>query len=104
MLSILVKFKINKMQLKITTASLVSWIFGIIVLTIGISNMILVHPVPGTVFILLSLLFFPPVNEALKKYFGFTIPLVFKIILGIIIIWFTLGVSDLGDMIDSLGR
>lgn len=92
------------MQIKITAASLVSWILGIIILAIGISNMILVHPVPGTVFILLSVLYFPPANEIFRKYFGFAIPLVFKIILSIIIIWFTLGVSDLGDMIDSLGH
>ena len=92
------------MQIKITTANVVSWILGIIVLIIGISNMILVHPVPGMVFILLSFIYFPPANEVLRKKIGFTIPLVFKIILGIIIIWFTLGDSDLGDMIDSFGR
>ena len=36
----------------------------------------------------------------LKERLGFSIPLVVKIILSIIIIMFTLGVSDLGDMID----
>ena len=92
------------MELKITTAGLVSWIFGIIVFTIGVLYMFLVHPVPGTVFLLLSFVYFPSANELFRNIFGFTIPLVFKIILGIIIIWFTLGVSDLGDMIDSLGR
>ena len=89
-----------KMHLKINTAALVNWIFGIIVFAIGALNLILVHPVPGIVFMLLSLVYFPPVNEVFQKKFGFAIPLVFKIILGIIIIWFTLGVSDLGDMID----
>ena len=88
------------MQLKITTAGLINWILGILVFTIGVLNMFLVHPVPGTVFILLSFVYFPPANELFRKNFGFPIPLVFKIILGIIIIWFTLGVSDLGDMID----
>lgn len=82
------------------TSPLISWLFGIVVLAIGVSNMFLVHAVPGTVFILLSLLFFPPVNAMLRQRFGFSIPLVVKIILGIVIIWFTLGVSDLGDMID----
>jgi len=88
------------MDLKINTAALVNWIFGIIVFAIGTLNLILVHPVPGIVFMLLSMVYFPPVNEVFRKKFGFAIPLVFKIILGIVIIWFTLGVSDLGDMID----
>jgi hypothetical protein len=59
-----------------------------------------VHPVPGAVFIMLSLLYFPPVDAILRQNVGFSIPIVVKIILGIVIIWFTLGVSDLGDMID----
>lgn len=92
------------MELKITTAGLVGWIFGMIVFTIGALNMFWVHPVPGTVFLLLSFVYFPSANEFFRKNFGFAIPLVFKIILGFIIIWFTLGVSDLGDMIDSPGR
>jgi hypothetical protein len=78
----------------------ISWFFGLVVLAIGILNLLLVHPVPGAVFIMLSLFYFPPVNAILKQEVGFSIPAVVKIILGIVIIWFTLGVSDLGDMID----
>ena len=79
---------------------LVSWIFGTAVLVIGVLNMFLVHVIPGLVFLLLSLVYFPPVNTLLRNRFGFSIPLLVKIILGIAIVWFTLGVSDLGDMID----
>ena len=75
------------------------WIFGLIVFAIGVLNVVLVHPVLGLVALLLSVLYFPPVNALLEK-FGFRIPLFIKIILGIFIIWFTSGVSDLGDMID----
>ena len=82
--------------------NIISWIFGIIVFAIGVLNLFLVHPVPGIVFILLSLIFIPHTNKIVRKAFGFSIPLTIKIILGIIIIWFTLGVSDLGDMIDKL--
>ena len=82
--------------------SISGWLFGIIVLTVGILNMILVHPVPGVVYLLLSLVYFPPANAFLKNRFSFSIPLVLKIILAIVIIMFTLGVSDLGDMIDKL--
>jgi hypothetical protein len=78
------------------------WIFGIVVLTIGVLNMFLVHPVPAVAYLLLSFIYFPPVNAFLKTRFGFSIPLVVKIILGIVLIMFTLGVSDLGGMIDRL--
>lgn len=77
-----------------------SWVFGIVVLVLGVLNLILIHPVPGLVYLLLSLIYFPPANTIFRKRFGFSIPHVVKIFLGIVIIWFTLGVSDLGDMID----
>jgi hypothetical protein len=89
------------MQIKITTSTIINCVLGILVFSIGVLNLILVHPVPGTVFLLLSLIYFPPVNDLLRKKLGFTIPLMAKIILGMVIIWFTLGVSDLGDMIDG---
>jgi hypothetical protein len=82
------------------TLNIISWIFGLLVLTIGLSNLLLVHPVPGAVFILLSLLYFPPVTAVLRQRAGLSVPTVVKIALGIVIIWFTLGVSDLGDIID----
>jgi hypothetical protein len=88
------------MEAKITTSNIFSWSFSIVVITIGIANVLLVHPVPGAIYLLLSLVYFPATNAILKKRFGFSIPLAVKIILGIIIIWFTLGVSDLGDIID----
>ncbi len=79
-------------------SNLSSWFFGLVVLAIGVSNLILVHPVPGVVGILLSFLFFPPVNKALGKALGFSIPLGVKIALFLVIIWFTLGISDLGEI------
>jgi hypothetical protein len=79
---------------------IIGWIFGIIVLTIGVLNLFLVHPVPALFYLLLSLVYFPPANAVLRKRFGFSIPLAVKIVLSIFIIMFTLGVSDLGDMID----
>lgn len=78
----------------------ISWIFGIIVLAIGVLNLFLVHAIPAVVYLFLSLIYFPPVNAVLRKKFGFSIPPVVKIILCIFIIMFTLGVSDLGDIID----
>ena len=89
------------MENKISTVNLLSAIFGISVFVIGFLNLFLVHPIPGITFIILSLLFFPGTNVFLRNNFSFTIPLILKIILFIVIIMFTLGVSDLGDMIDK---
>lgn len=87
--------------MKTITLDLISWLLGMIVFAIGIANLLLVHPVPGIIFLLLALLYFPPINVILKKRFGFSIPLALKITLATVIIWFTLGISDLGDMIDG---
>jgi hypothetical protein len=64
-------------------------------------NIFLVHPVPGIAYLFLSFIYFPPANAFTSNKLGFSIPVVIKIVLGIIIIMFTLGVSDLGDMIDK---
>lgn len=92
------------MQKKITPLSLLSYLLGSLVFVIGLLNLFLVHPVPGLVFILLSLVYLPQTNTLLQKSFGFAIPLLVKIVLGIVVVWFTLGVSDLGDLIDKLGQ
>lgn len=88
------------MKEDVRTSHIISWLFGIAVFAVGVLNMFLVHPVPGVVYLLLSFVYFSPANAILRKRFGFSIPIAVKIILGIVIIQFTLGVSDLGDMID----
>ena len=90
------------MEQRITAFSVISWLFATLVFIAGIANLFLVHPVPGVVYLLLSLIYLPPVSDALRERFGFSILPVVKIILAIVIIMFTLGVSDLGDMIDKL--
>lgn len=90
------------MQGTVMAAHISSWIFGIAVFAVGVLNVVLVHPVPGGIYLLLSFVYFPPAHASLKQRFGCLIPRVVKIILGIGIVWFTLGVSDLGDMFDQL--
>ena len=91
-----------KTQTRITLIA--GWILGAIIATIGVLNLILVHPVPGIVFLLLSLFYFPPADIVFYKWFDRPVPIIFKIILFVVITWFTLGVSDLGDMIDDAMR
>jgi len=79
---------------------LLSGAFAIVVFVIGVLNLVLVHPVPGIVYMLLAILYLPRTNDLLRRKFGVSIPPALKIAFGIFILWFTLGISDLGDMID----
>jgi hypothetical protein len=80
------------------TSNIISWIFGVAFFVIGVLNAFLVHPVPGVFYLLLSFVYFPPANVLFKKRFGFSIPLVVKIILGLVVLWGTLAVGDLAEM------
>jgi len=83
-----------------TTSNVVQWVFALSVFAVGVANMVLVAPVPALAYGLASLVFLPPANAVVKDKFGISIHPVAKVALGIVIVVFTLGVSDLGDMID----
>jgi hypothetical protein len=85
-----------------TICSIGGWIVSIVVIATGILNIFLVHPVPGVIYLLISLVYLPPANVYLKNKFAITIPVLLKLILAFTLLMFTLGVSDLGDMIDKL--
>jgi len=79
----------------------INWIFFIVFVLIGVLNIIFVHVVPGIIYILISIVYLPPTNKFLKKKFGFSIPIVMKAILAVLVLWFTLGVGDLMEMFES---
>jgi hypothetical protein len=54
----------------------------------------------GVFITLLAFVYFPPVNNLIRKVTGFAITVVVKIILGLFIIWATLGVGELFDKIE----
>ena len=81
-------------------SNLAGWLFALLLLGIGVANLLLVHPVPAAGYGLVSLVYCPPARAALKDRFGVSIPVVVKIALAIVVVMFTLGVSDLGEMID----
>lgn len=100
----LIKFMLKltkKMRDKSNFGNLTSWIFVILFFILGVLNLIFVHPVPGMVYLMLSLIYLPSTNAFLKNKFGFSIPLVAKIILGLVILWATLAVGDLMEMFES---
>ena len=86
------------MKNSFSITGIVSWILGLMIFTLGILNLLLIHPVPGLVYILLSLLFFPPVEDLLRLKLGFSVPFPVLLALAFLIFWFTLGVGDLAEM------
>ena len=90
-------------QNRSAAGTLSSWLFGIIVLTIGFINTFWGNdPGFGIFLILLAFVYFPPVNALVKQVTGFSIPLIAKILLGVFIIWAALGVGELFDKIELM--
>lgn len=93
------------MSTRSKTWNIISWIFCVLFLVIGVLNVFLVHIVPGVFYILLAIFYFPPATAYIKKRFGFSIPPVVKIILGLVVLWGTLAVGELMEMLESyLGK
>ena len=87
------------------TGNIISWLFGIVFFAIGIINTFWGNdPGFGVFIILLSFIYFLPVNDILKKTAGFSIPGIgiVKIVLGIFILWAAFGVGELFDKIELM--
>ncbi|HEY1114295.1 MAG TPA: hypothetical protein VGE66_12070 [Chitinophagaceae bacterium] len=83
--------------------NIIGWLFGILVLAIGVVNTFWGNdPGFGIFLVVLSLVYFPPANVLLERLTGISIPLVAKILLGAFIIWAALGVGELFDKIDLM--
>jgi hypothetical protein len=78
---------------------IVNLLFTFVFVVIGILNVALVHPVPGVFYLLVSLIYLPQTESLLSKKFGLRIPFVAKIILGFVILWGTLAVGDLAEIL-----
>lgn len=87
------------MSTRAAVLSQLNWLFGIVFLVIGVLNALLVHPVPGVLYLLLALGYFPVADSMSKKLFGFVIPRGVKIFLGFIVVWGTLAVGDLAEIL-----
>ncbi len=93
------------MASKSNVLNIISWIFGIVVVAIGVVNVFWGNDMGFGIFLLLlSFIYFLPVNTILRKLTGFSIPKMgmVKIVLGIFIIWASLGVGELFDKIDLM--
>ncbi|WP_162056378.1 hypothetical protein [Pontibacter pamirensis] len=88
-----------------TALTIISWIFGIAFFAIGFINTFWGNdPGFGLFILLLSLLYFLPVNTILKRITNFSFPIMryVKILLSISILWASLGVGELVDKIQLM--
>ena len=95
------------MNNKPTALNLISWLFGALFFFIGVVNTFWGNdPGLGVFILLLSFVYFPPTSNILsaisKRLIGFLISRVAKIVLGIFIVWATLGVGELFDKIELM--
>jgi hypothetical protein len=83
-----------------TIGNAISWLFGLVVLAIGLINTFWGNdPGYGIFVVLLSSVYFPPATAFFRKISGITIPVIAKFILAIFILWSALGVAELFDKI-----
>jgi len=90
---------------KSNVLKIISWLFGAVVFAIGVVNTFWGNdPGFGVFILLLSFVYFVPVDAILNKMTGFSIPRmgILKILLGIFILWASLGVGELFDKIDLM--
>ncbi|MCW3073911.1 MAG: hypothetical protein JWP69_980 [Flaviaesturariibacter sp.] len=84
---------------------LISWLFGTAVLATGIVNTFWGEPTGFGIFlILLSFVYFLPVNAIVKGLTGYSVPgmRVLRIVLALFILWVVLGVGDLFEKIELM--
>jgi len=88
--------KLSQMNNTSTLSNLTGWIFGTAVLLIGLVNMFWGNdPGFGAFILMLSLVYFPPVNNLIRQQAGLSIHWPAKIILALLIAWVALGVGEL---------
>ena len=90
---------------KLIVGNIASWLFGITAFAIGVVSTFWGNdPGFGVFILLLSFVYFLPVNAILKKMAGFSIPRmgIVKVLLGVFILWASLGVGELFHKIDLM--
>ncbi|MFN0111671.1 MAG: hypothetical protein ACKVZH_22650 [Blastocatellia bacterium] len=93
------------MDNKSIVGKVISSLFGVVFFAIGVINTFWGNdPGFGVFILLLSFVYFLSVNAMLKKMTSFSIPRmgILKILLGIFILWASLGVGELFDKIELM--
>jgi hypothetical protein len=86
------------MTLSLKFSYVIGWVFGILVFINGLINLFRGNdPLLGVAFMLISLVFLPPVNAITKRRFGISVHRWIKILLALVIIWITLAVGAVAE-------
>ena len=82
---------------------LLNWFVAVLFSTIGIVNCVVGNdPEFGVFILLLSLLFYPPLRLVFQQKTGWSIPSFVLIVLGLFVLWSSLGVGELLDKIKMI--
>ena len=89
---------------KSIAGNIISWIFGLIFLAIGIINTFWGNDMGFGIFIiLLSMIYFFPIVTMVREITGFKISVILvKVVLGLLIIWAAMGVGELPDKVEMM--
>jgi hypothetical protein len=84
---------------------IISSLFTVVFFAIGVVNTFWGNdPFFGVFIVLLSFVYLPPANALVKKITGFSVHPTVKILLGVFILWASLGVGELFDKIELMKR
>jgi hypothetical protein len=91
--------------LKQVVIAFLKWVFGLLFSAIGIVNLFWGNdPEFGVFIILISLIYYPPVQQLIQKRTPFSIPKWILIGLGLFVLWASLGVGELLNKIQIMSH
>jgi hypothetical protein len=70
----------------------------LIFIMLGIMNIIEVSIYPGVAYLIISLIYCPPLGNILQRYLAIKVPYWLKTIIAFIVLWGTLAVGDLAEL------
>jgi hypothetical protein len=89
--------------MKQAVTTFLNWFFAVLFSAIGLINCFVGNDPGFGIFILfLSVLFYPPFQQLFQKKTRWTIPSFALILLGVFIVWASLGVGELIDKINMI--
>jgi len=77
------------------TWNIICWFLGILFLVLAVLYLIYIHPIPAGIYLVLSLLYLPPIVRYVKQKTGFGISPIILGILAFFVLWYTLAVGEL---------
>lgn len=77
----------------------INWLLCGLFVVIGVLNIIIVDVAPGLLYLLLALVYVPPLSDEVKRRLGLRVPFVLKIAVAFVVLWGTLAVGDLAELV-----